>query len=100
MRQPDMAYFSDRQIRDEADQPIPQFCIEVISPTDEGEKIEAKRIEYFKAGVQAVWHIYSESEVVYVYTAPKTVQLCTDDDVCSAWPALDDFTITVNELLK
>ncbi|WP_223834188.1 Uma2 family endonuclease [Spirosoma profusum] len=45
MRRPDMAYFSDEQIRDEENEPIAAFCIEVISPTDEGEKIEAKRIE-------------------------------------------------------
>lgn len=100
MRRPDMAYFSDKQIQNEADEPIPAFCIEVISPTDESEKVETKLTEYFKAGVQVVWHILPESEVVYVYTSRKTVQICTEDDVCSAQPVLDDFTITVNELLK
>ncbi|WP_461076474.1 Uma2 family endonuclease [Spirosoma flavus] len=99
MRRPDMAYFSDEQIRNEEDEPIPAFCIEVISPTDEGEKIEAKRIEYFKAGVQVVWHIYPENAEVHVYTSRKTVQICSDDDICSAQPVLDDFTISVNQLL-
>lgn len=100
MRRPDIAYFSDEQIRNEDDEPIPLFCIEIISPTDEGQKIEAKRMEYFKAGVQVVWHVFPENETVYVYTARKTVQICQEDDVCSAHPVLNDFTITVNELLK
>lgn len=99
MRRPDVAYFSDEQIQDEAGEVIPAFCIEVISPTDESEKVEAKRIEYFKAGVQVVWHIFPENGEVFVYTSAKTVQICSDDDLCSALPVLDDFVITVNELL-
>lgn len=100
MRRPDMAYFSDEQIRNETDtDPIPAFCIEVISPTDEGEKIETKRIEYFKAGVQVLWHIYPENGEVHVYTGRKNVQICSDDDICSAQPVMDDFVISVNELL-
>jgi Uma2 family endonuclease len=35
MRRPDVAYFSDEQIRNEESEPIPAFCIEVVSPTDE-----------------------------------------------------------------
>lgn len=101
MRRPDMAYFSDEQIRDEAnEEPIPAFCIDVISPTDEGEKIEAKRIEYFKAGVQVLWHIYPENGEVHIYTSRKTVQICSDDDICSAQPVLNDFLISVNDLLS
>lgn len=99
MRRPDVAYFSDEQIQDETDEPIPAFCIEVISPTDESEKVEAKRIEYFKAGVQVVWHIFPENGEVHVYTSRKTVQICSDGDICSAHPVLNDFTIPVNELL-
>jgi Uma2 family endonuclease len=100
MRRPDVAYFSDEQIHStETDEPIPAFCIEIISPTDDSMKVEAKRIEYFKAGVQVLWHVYPENGEVYVYTARKTVQICSDTDVCSARPVLDDFEISVNDLL-
>lgn len=99
MRRPDMAYFSDEQIRNEDQEPIPAFCIEVISPTDESEKVEAKRIEYFKVGVQVVWLIFPENKEVHVYTSRKIVQICSDDDICSAHPVLDDFMISVNALL-
>ena len=100
MRRPDVAYFSDEQIQDEVGEVIPAFCIEVISPTDESEKVEAKRIEYFRAGVQVVWHVFPENGEVFVYTSNKTVQICSDNDLCSALPVLDDFEISVNELLS
>lgn len=101
MRRPDVAYFSDEQIQKaDEEEVIPAFCIEIISPTDDGIKIEAKRIEYFKAGIQVLWHIYPENGEVYVYTGRKTVQICSDEDLCSAHPALNDFELSVNDLLR
>ena len=99
MRRPDVAYFSDEQIQSEDGESVPAFCIEVISPTDESGKVEAKRIEYFKAGVQVLWHVFPENREVCVYTSRKTVQICAEDDLCSAQPVLDNFSISVNELL-
>lgn len=99
LRRPDLAYFSDEQIRGTDEEPIPLFCIEVISPTDESEKVEAKRIEYFRAGVQVVWHIYPENREIHIYTSRKNVQICADDDLCSAQPVLPDFVVSVNLLL-
>ncbi len=98
MRRPDVAYFSYEQIHKD-DEPIPAFCIGIISLTDDAIKVEAKRIEYFRAGVQVLWHVFPENREVYVYTGRKTVQICSDDDLCSAQPTLVDFEITVNELL-
>lgn len=101
MRRPDLAYFSNEQINQSAisdDEPIPAFVIEVISPTDDAEKVEEKLAEYFKAGVQVVWNVYAENKVVYVYTSRKNVKVCTDVDVCSAAPVLPDFALSVDEL--
>jgi len=103
MRRPDLAFFSGEQIDNSAiseEEPIPAFVIEVISPTDDAEKVEEKLAEYFKSTVQVVWHIYPENHVVYVYTSRKNVKVCTDDDVCSATPVLPDFEIGVNELFS
>lgn len=72
--------------------------VEVLSETDQAYRIEAKIQEYFKAGVQVVWNIFPEQEVVYVYTSRKQVTICLEDDVCSAALVLPDFTISVNTL--
>lgn len=100
LRRPDFAYFSGAQIdrNDTSIEPIPAFVIEVISPTDDAEKVESKRFEYFKAGVQVVWSIYPESQCVYVYTGVKSVVICTDEDVCSAAPVLNDFQVEAKRL--
>ena len=100
MRRPDLAYFSGSQIDKSigAEEPIPEFIIEVVSPTDDATKVEEKPAEYFKSSVKVVWHIYPDNEVVYVYTSRKQVTICTDTDICSASPVLADFDISVNDL--
>ncbi len=100
MRRPDIAYFTKEQIKQSrlGTDVIPAFVVEVISPTDDAEAVEAKIAEYFKAGVQVVWQIYPGNQVLYIYTSRKQVIICLEDDVCSAGPVLPDFTIRVNEL--
>ena len=102
MRRPGLAFFSGSQIDESLsdDEPIPSFVVEVISPTDDIVKVEEKVAEYFKAGVAVVWHIFPENQVVYVYTSRKNVVICTDEDVCSAAPALPDFEIMANDLFS
>lgn len=101
MRRPDLAYFSNEQINNSLtsnEEPIPAFALEVISPSDDAEDVEKKVGEYFKAGVQVVWNIYPENQVVYVYTSRKNATICLEDDVCSATPVLPDFAISVKAL--
>ncbi|MCE7058659.1 Uma2 family endonuclease [Dyadobacter sp. CY343] len=103
MRRPDLAYFSGTQIDASVTsdkEPIPEFLIEVISPTDDAENVEEKLVEYFNANVKVVWHIYPENEVVYVYTSRKNVFICTDLDICSAAPVMPDFAISARDLLS
>ncbi len=100
MRRPDLAYFTRAQIlaARQGEDPIPEFVIELISPTDDAEQVEKKIVEYFKAGVRVLWKVMPESEVVYVYTARKIVTICTDADTCSAAPVLPNFTISAGTL--
>ena len=101
VRIPDLAYFSEKQIVDaykENAQPIPTFIIEIISPNEKGTKIERKALEYFEAGVQVIWQVYPELEMVKVLTSPKLVKVCFEKDVCSAKPAVPGLEITVKEL--
>ena len=100
MRRPDIAYFTKEQIQRgrQGEDVIPTFVVEILSETDQAYRIEEKVAEYFKAGVQVVWNIFPESEVIYVYTSRKQVTICSDDDVCSAAPVLPDFMISVRDL--
>jgi hypothetical protein len=42
--------------------------------------------------------IYPENKTIHVYTSRKQVQICTDDDTCSAKPVLPEFELSVNSI--
>ena len=100
MRRPDIAYFTieQEQLMKQGEDEIPEFAIEIISGNDKANKVEAKTIEYFKYGVKVLWLIYPDNKTVQVYTSLKQAQICTDDDICSAKPVLEDFEIKVSDI--
>jgi Uma2 family endonuclease len=104
LRRPDLAYFSNSQIENAdtpgTDEPIPEFAIEVISTTDQILLVKAKLKQYFLHGIKVVWLIYPDDKLVEVYTDYKKVQICSDKDICSAKPVLDDFEIAAEDLFS
>jgi Uma2 family endonuclease len=102
LRRPDLSFYSQEQIVETAKgiNQVPTFVIEIISPSDNQNKILEKNQEYFSAGVQVIWLIMPNLKQVHIYSSPKKVQICTDDDICSAKPVLPDFEISVNDLLR
>ena len=102
MRRPDASFFSSQQLRQMAagEKVISTFAIEFVSKSDDAQKYIRKLNEYFAAGVLVVWLVFPTDQIVYVYTSPKTVTICTDDDVLSAAPALPELQMTVAELFK
>ena len=102
VRRPDVAYYTGEQIQLIATgvTAIPGFVVEFGSVTDNELTSIKKRHEYFDAGVQVVWWVFPLYKEVYVYTSPKTVTICTDDDVLSAAPALPELQMTVADLFK
>lgn len=100
MRRPDVAYLTKEQIAStkQGEDEIPEFAVEIISGSDKANKVEAKTIEYFKHGVKVLWLIYPDNKTVQVYTSLKQAQICTDDDICSAKPVLEDFEIKVSDI--
>ena len=101
VRIPDLAAFDEQQISaaGKGEYPIPAFAIEIISPNEKGPKIEQKALDYFAAGVQVLWQVYPSVRMVRVLTSPRDVQVCFEQDACSAAPALPDMQIAVEVLL-
>lgn len=102
LRRPDIAFYSGAQIQKmkKGDNQIAQWVAEVISDTDNINRVEAKLEEYFKAGVQVVWHIFPVLKKVYVYTAADKVTICIGETICSSVPVLPDFEISATDLFK
>ncbi|PWK27937.1 Uma2 family endonuclease [Arcicella aurantiaca] len=100
MRRPDIAYLTKEQITEtkKGVDVIPEFVIEILSETDNINRVEEKVTEYFKAGVKVIWHIFPELKMIYVYTSRRDVKICIENDICSASPVLTDFETVVSEL--
>ncbi|GAB4021273.1 hypothetical protein GCM10028808_65540 [Spirosoma migulaei] len=102
MRRPDLSFYTSEQIAasKKRDPIMPSFVAEIVSENDDARKYIKKLHEYFQAGVQNVWLVFPDDYTVYVYTSPKTVTICTDNDVLSAAPALPELQMTVTELFR
>ncbi len=102
LRKPDLAFYTSEQLRIMRTKQfqIPTWVAEIISDTNDMVEVENKMLEYFNAGVQVVWHIIPQKEVVYVYTSPNDVTICRGETICSGAPILPDFQISAKDLFE
>ena len=100
MRRPDLAIYTGEQLKrmKSGEKQVAPWVAEVISPTDKVDDVNAKLDEYFRAGVQVVWHIFPHSQKVDVYTSPEQVTICRGKTMCSGAPAMPDFEMAAEEL--
>ena len=100
-RRPDLAYFSDvqRKLMANGQNQVPQFVIEIISNTDQMNRVIEKMQDYRTAEVPVIWHIFPKYNEIHVYNGKK-MTVCVGDDICSADPVLPDFKMSVNDILK
>lgn len=100
LRRPDIAFFTHQQrlLMKQGQNQIAPWVVEIISPTDNADKINQKLEEYFRAGVQVVWHIFPASQKVDVFTSPDDVKICRGKVICSAAPAVPDLEIAAETL--
>jgi Uma2 family endonuclease len=77
---------------------VPELVVEVVSPSDFGEAVITKALQYLKAGVTAVWLIYPESRQVQCYEQRNRVTVFTEDDVLEGDPVLPGFSVPVRDL--
>jgi Uma2 family endonuclease len=99
-RRSDMCYLTNEQIRAAKNglPPVPLFVVEIIS---ENEKlsIQKKMLDYWRAEVPVIWHIFPDLEIVHVYHGKK-MTVFMKNEICSAAPILPDFAMSVNDIFK
>ncbi len=102
LRRPDIAFYSGDQIKKmkTGNNQLAEWVAEIISESDNINRVEKKLDEYFAAGVKVVWHIYPSTKKVYVYTAPDEVTICMGDTICSGAPVLPDFQVSAKTLFS
>ena len=99
-RRPDIAYFSPEQVPLlRHSEQVPQFVVEIISSKDQLNEATAKLADYRRADVQIVWHVFPKLHEVHVYRGKK-MEICLDDDPCSAEPVIPGFVMAAREVFQ
>ncbi len=104
-RRPDVAYVSYAKWPKYKPMPptnawdvLPDVCIEVVSPNDKGDEIEAKIDDYVRSNIPLIWLIYPRQAVVYVYESAGRIRRLTGADTLDGGAAIPGFALPLSEL--
>jgi Uma2 family endonuclease len=75
----------------------PDFAVEVISPSDTREEVEAKAQRWIAAGTQLVWVIDPKHEQFTIYQPDRSVRVAEAPEVVGAEQVLPGFTVDIAE---
>jgi Uma2 family endonuclease len=105
-RRPDVAFVSadrwplDRPLPETGDWAVvPNLAVEVISPNDLFDKVQAKLDEYFSLGVRQVWLIVPKFRKLYVYESPTRARILTGADTLQD-TVVPGLTLRLDDLLQ
>jgi Uma2 family endonuclease len=76
----------------------PDLVVEVVSPGDEPDAVQAKIAEWLNAGVAAALVVYPGSRQIAVYRSLRQVTILTDGDTLELPDLLPGFTCPVSEI--
>jgi Uma2 family endonuclease len=99
-RRPDVAFVSHerwpldrRPPRTAAWDVVPDLAVEVISPNNRSNYDRQKLVEYFRAGVPAVWFVYPDLFKVDVCDSPMSVRILALGESLEWGTILPGFTL-------
>lgn len=84
-RLPDISFVAKERIPVEGEPEglwtiAPDLAVEVISPNDLYDKVQAKVRAYFAAGVREVWLVAPEFQTVTIYHSPTQTTILAEED--------------------
>jgi Uma2 family endonuclease len=77
---------------------MPDFAVEVKSPTNTLKGLREKAAFYLEKGCQIVWLVNPEKRIVEVYTPDKDIEILLDSDIVDGGDVLPGFTLPVAAL--
>lgn len=77
---------------------VPDFVIELLSPTDNLADTQAKMHEYIENGVSLGWLIDPQEKRVHIYRAGGAVEILENPETVSGEQALNGFELNVREI--
>jgi Uma2 family endonuclease len=105
VRAPDAAFVTASRVAAQTDKAgffdgAPDLAVEVISPSETTEMVEAKLIDYLEAGTKLVWLIYPRTQTIIAYRSLTDVQIFTSADTLTSGDLLPGFAVPVQEIFS
>jgi len=77
----------------------PDFCMEVVSPSERRAGLESKRRDYMESGTRLLWFVDPERGTVTVHTPDAPPRVLSGEDVLDLDAVIPGFRCTVAALL-
>lgn len=105
VREPDIAYFSIERLPLDMDVPgyaeiAPDLVVEVVSPSDSVRETAGKANMWLNAGVQLVWVVWPETQMVEIYRPGQPVATLGENDTLTAEDILPQFSVPVSDVFS
>ncbi len=103
VRAPDVAFVSRARLPEGTSPPgyvplAPDFVVEVVSPSDSAQDVQARVDDWLKAGTQVVWTVYPGIRTVLVFRGLEQIERKSVDDDLDAEPVLPGFRCKARDL--
>lgn len=79
---------------------VPDWMVEIVSPSNSADEVIDKVEEYFRAGTRLVWVVFPNAQQVYVYTSPTEVTVHKSTDELTAAPVLPSLSFAAHSLFE
>lgn len=76
----------------------PDLAVEVVSPSDTSQDVQAKVSEYLSAGTRLVWVIYPKTRNVVEYRPGGTARVLSEEDFLDGGDVVPGFRCRVGDL--
>lgn len=76
----------------------PDLAVEIVSPDDKAEEIDAKVLDYLEAGCRLVWVIQPRTKTITVYRSLDQVRVLTQRDTLDGADVVPGFAVPVKEI--
>ena len=101
----DVAYFSDEVLSQQSDDSKyivgpPILAVEVLSPSERKEEIDAKVLSYLDGGVKLIWVVDYRFRTVTVYRPDADPKMFTGDQKITGEEHLPGFSVPVSKLFQ
>ena len=79
---------------------IPDFVVEVVSPSDRAADVQQKIEEWLTAGVRLVWAVYPATRSVTVYRGLAAARVYLEGEAIDGTPMFPEFALPVADIFS